>query len=258
MRRDHPGFSGHQRDHLCALHNRAGRPELPHQREGDGSAAIDHKLEMSRVELPPVRPVTAFKYVENEFVERVQAGAIRIGTFRDYADSLHEKRADPLEGIVRYELNHAFGAHDEDRVAKANLAKIGVHIEAENIGFAGIVVQGTLPNLYCLCFSKSYPNDHLAAQKEQQVFHVPDIAALAFAISRQDARLTQFKIAEVKYRLRPYDPFDPDALLPDGFIKDVQFAPEDEIRIVWRMDNELDRPFCLKPNLDVATNLFLL
>lgn len=167
----------------------------------------------------------AWKMVDLEHAGAVERDSLLIGTLAGYKQ-LENGRADALDGGVElFSSQPMLKGHPPSDLAMRRMG-IDAHLA---VNVTTRVIQ---PPTYAFCMSKPGCTYDPSPEKPKAVFAISDTIGLSYAITRKFAeRFERVGLGEVRYDQRRFDVYREDPSGADPWMKDVAFAPEQEIRI---------------------------
>ena len=180
-----------------------------------------------------VRGDPLFKYVDECDAHFLEKGSVRIGTLRGYSQ-LESSRADREENTSKtFYAGTLDQSHPKFDVIMQNM---GFKDGGFNVGLKLTNCGGNIfgPDLNCFCASDSDKNRPTNLAKPQSCFRIDDLVAWIREIRIACPKFLGAWVRPVTYGTRHSNPLQvPDA--PDPFLKPVEFAHEQEIRMIWNL-----------------------
>ena len=168
-----------------------------------------------------------YKYVDACDAHYLEAGSIKIGTFRSYA-KLESSRQDTDENIFRYDLPTLDMMNPDDN---ALARSFGFEVNNCNVEFRGNVSNIVGPNHYCICTSyrDDLPEEILVPQA---VFRIENVDKWMDRIVSLHRHIGTYVGGLVEYGIRGGVPTHGQTPTVDPFIKPERYAHEHEVRFV--------------------------
>lgn len=178
-----------------------------------------------------------FKYVDVADAHYLEAGSLKIGTLRGYAN-LESDRRDADENTTIANIDYVSSATAEGRAFfERNLFRLGpnANVQASNSTF---IQRG--PNLYCLCFS--HKGDLPDTDGAQAVFQIDNVKAVINRLILNNSALRKSIIAPVRYGERVINVARADQFVANPLLKPAIFSREHEVRLLGlkEIDDDAD------------------
>jgi len=193
----------------------------------------------------------AWKMVDACHADSVARGILRIGTLENYR-SLENGRADDREGVVTINsgvLMHGF-PEDEDAMTRSGLGRAMLIVNSRR--------EDRQRPTYAFCMAEVGCRFDWTPTVRKTIFRVKAVRALARLIAEKYSdRIEASLVGRVRYGRTSFQALEPEYETSSPFLKDLRFAPEREIRIIWKPRSEQPEPFCTDPDSRIAELLSL-
>lgn len=196
----------------------------------------------------------AWKQVDATDAHWLEAGSLKLGTWRDYGD-LENGRGDPFDSSVAV---HSGRLHSSNPSHFEALKRTGLlHPDAtygprSNIFAAYNTVVFRPPQYLILCMSECGCSHDPSPETPKSVFEVSGVHTLARRLLElHPDRLSHYELRRVQYLRREFNALESEYPPPDPFIKGTKFSMEREIRLVFTPTNQ-DEQTALFSKADAA------
>lgn len=171
----------------------------------------------------------AWKQVSLEHAAKIEGGQLKIGRLSDYR-TLENDRADDVDGGITWDVKSLTadmpGADRAVQRLGGSRAQPGMFIQASTFTY-------TPPPLYAFCMSETGCHYDPSPHQPKATFEVSVSLLNNLLLNKLSDRIAGSTRRRVVYARRRFDVFEDVHVAPDPFIKDLAFAEEREIRIVF-------------------------